>query len=361
MARALVLARKGLYSTPPNPSVGCVLVRDGQVVGEGYHRLAGGPHAEVVALGAAGERARGATAYVSLEPCDHQGRTPPCTEALLTAGVTRVVAALRDPNPAVAGGGIETLTRAGVEVAVGLLEHAAGEINRGFLSRMARGRPWVTAKMAASLDGRTALANGCSKWITGDSARSDVQRLRARASAVLTGIDTVIADDPRLTVRDASLATCGRQPLRVVLDSSLRFPEGAQLANGEAPTLIFAGKDTAASNAGTTLSGATVEYVATTAHGLDIDQCLRRLAELECNEVLVEAGPRLAGAMLDGGYVDELVVYLAPLLLGDAARPMLRLPAIEEMSQRMELEVIEIRQVGSDLRISLRARREESD
>lgn len=361
MTRALVLARKGLYSTPPNPSVGCVLVKDGRVIGEGYHRLAGGPHAEAEALGAAGERARGATAYVSLEPCAHLGRTPPCTEALLAAGVTRVVAALRDPNPAVTGGGIETLKRAGVDATVGLLENEAAEINRGFLSRMTRGRPWVTAKLAVSLDGRTALANGYSKWITGEPARRDVQRLRARASAVVTGIDTVLADDPRLTVRDASLETCGRQPLRVVLDSRLRFPEGAQLANGEAPTLILAGKDAVASTGKTVVSGTTVEYVATTAQGLDIAQCLRRLGELQCNEVLVEAGPRLAGAMLDGGYVDELVVYFAPVLLGDEARPMLRLPGIEAMSQRMEMEIIETRRVGRDLRVSLRLRREESD
>ena len=223
MTRALELARLGIYSTPPNPAVGCVLVRDGRVVGEGHHRRTGGPHAEVHALEAAGEAARGATAYVNLEPCSHFGRTPPCTRALLTAGVARVVCSLRDPNPRVAGSGLEELARSGVAVESGLLAPDAAELNRGFLRRMSSGRPWVTLKIGASLDGRTALADGVSRWITGEAARADVQRLRARASAVVTGIGTVLADDPELTVRDPGLELLGRRPLRVVLDSRLRI------------------------------------------------------------------------------------------------------------------------------------------
>lgn len=360
MARALELAARGLYSTPPNPSVGCVLVGpDGRtVVGEGFHARAGEPHAEVFALREAGASARGATAYVSLEPCAHFGRTPPCAEALVEAGVARVIAAMRDPNPRVNGGGLGRLAAAGIATAAGLLEAQARELNRGFAARMARARPWVTVKVGASLDGRTALANGVSRWITGDEARADVQRLRARASAIVTGIGTVLADDPALTVRDDRLETRGRRPLRVVLDSSLRLPPGSRLAaTATAETLVLtsldAAEDRAAALAG---RGVRVGRVARLQAGLDLAAVLAYLAGFECNEVLVEAGSALAGAFVAAGLVDELVVYAAPTLLGDAARPMLKLPLLERMSGRPEFDWHDVRRVGRDLRLTMRPR-----
>jgi diaminohydroxyphosphoribosylaminopyrimidine deaminase/5-amino-6-(5-phosphoribosylamino)uracil reductase len=354
MAQALVLARMGRYSTPPNPSVGCVIVKDGLVVGEGYHVATGGPHAEAAALKVAGDAARGATAYVTLEPCAHHGRTPPCAEALRMAGIARVVVAVRDPNPDVAGGGIEVLEKAGIRTEVGLLQRDAEDLNRGFFSRMRHGRPWATLKIGASLDGRSALANGRSQWITGDAARRDVQRLRARASAILTGVGTALADDPRLTVRDDTLQTRGRQPLRVVLDSSLRLSAQSRLASAEAPTLVFTARESIIRATALLARGVAVESVDRTAAGLDLGRCMRRLAELGCNEVLIEAGPRLAGAMLSEGRVDEVVLYVAPLMLGDDAQPMLRLPLIDDMNQRREFELLDSRHVGRDLRLSLR-------
>jgi len=360
MAHALQLARRGLHSTPPNPSVGCVIVAsDGSVAGEGYHRRAGEPHAEVFALRQAGAAARGATAYVSLEPCAHFGRTPPCADALREAGIGRVIAAMRDPNPRVDGGGLQRLAAAGIETADGLLEGEAREINRGFVSRMTRGRPWVTLKLAVSLDGRTALANGASQWITGDPARADVQRLRARASAIVTGSGTVLADDPALTVRDPGLDLCGRQPMRVVFDSGLGLPVAARLASDGGPTLVFT---TAASLAGRGAAlqsaGVVLEPLASVATGLDLAVGLERLAQLECNEVLVEAGPTLAGAFVAAGLVDEVIAYLAATVLGDAARPMLRLPLLENMSDRRKFRWVDVRPVGDDLRLTLRPTQE---
>jgi diaminohydroxyphosphoribosylaminopyrimidine deaminase/5-amino-6-(5-phosphoribosylamino)uracil reductase len=352
MARALELARHGLYSTPPNPSVGCVLVRDGRVVGEGFHRQAGGPHAEVIALAAAGANARGATAYVSLEPCAHFGRTPPCTDALLAAGIARVACALRDPNPRVDGSGLAALARGGVAVESGLLAAEAAELNRGFVRRIQSGRPWVTLKIAASLDGRTALADGSSRWITGEAARADVQRLRARAAAIVTGIGTVLADDPALTVRDPALELAGRRPLRVVLDSQLRIPATAQVLDAAAPTLVFTAA--AAEACALEARGARFETLPGRGGLLDLAALLERLGALECNEVVVEAGPTLAGGFLDAGLVEELVLYVAPCVLGDAARPMFALPRLERMAERHNFVLCETCQIGEDLRLRLR-------
>jgi diaminohydroxyphosphoribosylaminopyrimidine deaminase / 5-amino-6-(5-phosphoribosylamino)uracil reductase len=353
MTRALELARLGIYSTPPNPAVGCVLVRDGRVIGEGHHRRTGGPHAEVHAIEAAGEVARGATAYVNLEPCSHFGRTPPCTRALLAAGVTRVVCALRDPDPRVAGGGLEELTRAGVAVESGLLASDAAELNRGFLRRMSSGRPWVTLKIGASLDGRTALADGVSRWITGEAARADVQRLRARASAVVTGIGTVLADNPKLTVRDPGLELLGRRPLRVVLDSRLRIPVTARVLDESAPAIVFttqAAPDTSAFGE----RSIRIETLPGRDGRIDLAALLDRLGALECNEILVEAGPALAGAFLEDRRVDEFVLYVAPCVLGDAARPMFRLPPLERMTDRYDFRVHDADRIGDDLRVVLR-------
>jgi diaminohydroxyphosphoribosylaminopyrimidine deaminase/5-amino-6-(5-phosphoribosylamino)uracil reductase len=350
MARALRLAARGRYTTHPNPRVGCVLVAGGQVVGEGWHRVAGGPHAEIEALDAAGARAAGATAYVTLEPCSHHGRTPPCADAMVAARVARVVAAVTDPNPMVGGRGLATLEAAGVEVASGLLESAAAELNAGFLCRMARGRPRVTLKLAASLDGRTAMASGESRWITGPAARADVQRLRAASSAVLTGIGTVLADDPSLTVRAEGLDTLGRQPLRVVLDSGLRMSPAARMLALPGSTLVFAAGRRAAAS-GLEAAGATVEYLPAADDGLDLAAVLHRLGALECNDVLVEAGPTLAGSLMAAGLVDEIVLYLAPHLMGDTARGLFSLPGLEKMADRVQLRITDLRRVGDDLRL----------
>lgn len=369
MARALQLAALGQYSTAPNPAVGCVLLdAAGGVVGEGWHRRAGEPHAEVHALQLAAGRARGGTAYVTLEPCSHHGRTPPCADALMAAGVRRVVAAMQDPDPRVAGQGIARLRRAGIETAVGLIGREATDLNRGFISRMARGRPWVTVKLGVSVDGRIALADGSSQWITAEAARADVQRLRARASAVLTGIGTVLADDPALTVRDATLELHGREPLRVVFDAKGRLPPQSKLATDGKPTLVFTAAgavpaDHSASQATDTrinrsdaVGPLRIEAATTDAAGrIDIAAALRRLAEIECNEVLVEAGPRLAGSFVASGLVDEIVLYVAPTLLGDTARPAFVLPQpLRALNERARFTYHDVRQVGPDLRLTLR-------
>jgi len=358
MRRALELAGRGLYSTAPNPAVGCVIVRWGQVVGEGFHERAGEPHAEVFALRDAGAAAVGATVYLTLEPCAHHGRTPPCVDALIEARVARVNVAMRDPNPRVDGGGLLRLFQAGISTSTGLLAEEAAELNRGFISRMARGRPWVTLKLGASLDGRTALANGTSKWITGERARADVQRLRARASAIVTGSGTVIADDPLLTVRDPQFEMRGRRPLRVVLDSDLRTPAAAQVLSFAGSTLILTRDANVPGCDALRAAGALVESVAATAEGLDVEAVLRRLVDLECNEVLVEAGPTLAGEFMRRGLVDELVVYMAPVVLGDLARGLFNLPALERMCDRCEFEWRDVERIGDDLRLTLRPRRE---
>ncbi|HWU77857.1 MAG TPA: bifunctional diaminohydroxyphosphoribosylaminopyrimidine deaminase/5-amino-6-(5-phosphoribosylamino)uracil reductase RibD [Rhodanobacter sp.] len=353
MAHALRLAECGLYTTQPNPRVGCVVARGEEVLGVGWHQRAGEPHAEVYALRDAGERARGATAYVTLEPCAHQGRTPPCADALIAAGVRRVVVASEDPFPQVDGRGIGKLRAAGISVDTGLMREAARELNIGFFSRIERSRPFVRVKLAMSLDGRTALANGESKWITGEAARADVQRWRARSSAILGGSGSVLADNPRLTVRlpqDEEFTP----PLRVILDRQLRTPAGSHLLDGSTPTLLLHGA--AASCADDRF--ARVERVAVAAgnEALDLHAVLGLLAGRGCNEVHVEAGSTLCGALFTAGLVDELLLYIAPVLLGDAARPLMQLPLLSDMSKRWQLEIVDRRILGDDLRLRLRSR-----
>ncbi|MGB0721935.1 MAG: bifunctional diaminohydroxyphosphoribosylaminopyrimidine deaminase/5-amino-6-(5-phosphoribosylamino)uracil reductase RibD [Gammaproteobacteria bacterium] len=351
MARALRLARHGLHSTDPNPRVGCVIVRDGEVVGEGWHERAGEPHAEVHALAMAGERARGATAYVTLEPCSHYGRTPPCASALVGAGVGRVVAAMEDPNPQVSGRGLSMLRDAGVETACGVLEDEARALNPGFISRMARGRPWVRVKSAISLDGRTAMATGESKWISSDASRRDVQLWRARSSAILTGMGTVLADDPSLNVRlDASElgVRAVRDPVRVVVDGAGRMPATARM-------LTLAGATWVAAPAGRNPPpGAEHLVVPLEGSHVNLEALMGVLADRGINEVLVEAGPGLGGALLALGLIDEMIVYLAPHLMGDGARGLFSLPDLERMEQRIALEIVDIRRVGPDLRMIAR-------
>jgi diaminohydroxyphosphoribosylaminopyrimidine deaminase / 5-amino-6-(5-phosphoribosylamino)uracil reductase len=349
MARAVELAERGMATTHPNPRVGCVIARDGRIVAEGWHERAGEAHAEDMALHAAGAAAAGASAYVTLEPCSHFGRTPPCADALIQARVARVVFAIEDPNPRVAGAGALRLRQAGIEVQSGLLAREAEELNIGYLSRMRRRRPWVRIKLAMSLDGRTALASGSSRWITGEAARTDVQQWRARSSAVLTGIGTVLADDPRLDVR---LGVIGRQPMRVILDSRLRTPPGARVLEGPGEALVFTASDDPARRSALERHGAKVERLAQTRP--DLGQVLARLAELEINEVLVEAGPTLAGAFLQAGFADELLLYIAPVLLGPQARPLLQLPELTELAQGRRFTVMDSCAVGADLRLLLR-------
>lgn len=358
MARALQLASLGRCSAAPNPAVGCVVIdASGAVVGEGWHRRAGEPHAEVLALRAAGDRAGGGTLYVTLEPCVHHGRTPPCVDAVLASGVARVVAAMSDPNPRVAGGGLQRLAAAGIVTQSGLLAADARELNRGFIARMTRGRPWVTVKLGQSADGRTALADGTSQWITGEAARADVQRLRGRACVVLTGIGTVLADDPALTVRDAALPLHGRQVRRAVLDTHGRLPPQARVASDGVPTLHFTARDGSAKRVDTAPGGSlSVRTAATNAAGrLDLADVLAQLAELECNEVLVEAGPTLAGAFVHPGLADELVLYVAPTVLGHDGRPTLQWPeSLRSLAERPRFAFHDVRRVGADLRLTLR-------
>lgn len=353
MARALELARRGLWTTDPNPRVGCVLADGERVIAEGWHERAGGPHAEAVALAAAGPSARGATAYVTLEPCCHQGRTPPCADALIAAGVSRVVYAMRDPNPRVDGGGVARLVAAGIAAQGGVLEREARELNPGFISRMERGRPWVVVKLAASLDGRTALPGGESRWITGAAARDDVQQLRARSSAVLTGSGTVLSDDPRLDVR---LPDAKRQPLRVVLDSQLRIPPQARIVAPPGRVLVLCANEDPARAAALRAAGAEVVSVAAASAGVDLGAALALLGGRGVNEVLAECGPGLAGAFLAAGLADEVVLYLAPTLLGQGSRPLADLPAPATMADRLEFSIVDRQDVGGDLMIRLRPR-----
>jgi len=364
MARALRLAERGLFTTQPNPRVGCVIACGDEILGEGWHQRAGESHAEVFALRVAGERARGATAYVTLEPCSHQGRTPPCADALIDADVARVVTASEDPNPKVVGAGLGRLRKAGISVEQGLLRDAARELNRGFFSRFERGRPWVRVKLAMSLDGRTALANGESKWITGEAARTDVQRWRARSSAILTGAGTARADDPRLTVRlrdsephphpNPPLEGEGFQPLRVVLDARLdALPADAHLLDGSAPTLVLHAHGAQPEDdryRHVELAGVAVDSKNRT----DLAAALRLLSDRGVNELQIEAGPTLCGALFEQGLVDELLLYVAPTLLGDRARSLLQLPQLESMTDRADWLVIDHRMFGRDQRLLLR-------
>jgi diaminohydroxyphosphoribosylaminopyrimidine deaminase/5-amino-6-(5-phosphoribosylamino)uracil reductase len=386
MAQALRLAEQGINSTSPNPRVGCVLVRDEKIIGSGWHQRAGEPHAEVFALREAGDAAQGSTAYVTLEPCAHHGKTPPCADALIAAGVARVVVAIADANPLVAGKGIAKLRSAGIAVECGLMEAAARELNAGFFARMTRGTPWLRSKIAMSIDGRTALANGKSQWITGDAARQDVQHWRARSCAVLTGINTILADDAQLNVRDVATS---RQPLRVVLDSQLRMPLTAKIIHplpspaggitsdlagvvgqpsrmasssirgvgGEGKLLIYTATQQSEKIVALEKCGATVVVLPNQNRQVDLRAMLQDLASRGCNEVLVEAGSILNGALLRAGLVDELVLYLAPQLLGDVARGMANLGELTQLEQRVELQWQDVRQVGNDLRVLVKVKK----
>jgi diaminohydroxyphosphoribosylaminopyrimidine deaminase/5-amino-6-(5-phosphoribosylamino)uracil reductase len=350
MARALRLGARGLDTTTPNPRVGCVLVKGGRVVGEGWHVRAGEPHAEVLALRAAGAEAAGATAYVSLEPCAHHGRTPPCADALVAARVGRVVAAMPDPNPRVSGAGLQRLREAGIPAEAGLLAGEATELNIGFVSRMTRGRPWVRVKIAASLDGKTALASGASQWITGPDARRDGHRWRARSCVVMTGIGTLRDDDPRLTVRDVP---CERQPRRVVVDSRLRIRTDARILEGGGAVVVTATSDAHRRRA-IEATGAEVWEVPDANGKVDLRKLVHRLGEAEANEVLVEAGINLHSALVAAGMVDELLLYLAPHMLGDEGRGMFALPGLGTLEDRLRLDIREVRRFGPDLRLLAR-------
>ncbi|MYF70049.1 MAG: bifunctional diaminohydroxyphosphoribosylaminopyrimidine deaminase/5-amino-6-(5-phosphoribosylamino)uracil reductase RibD [Proteobacteria bacterium] len=350
MARAVQLARRGLFSADPNPRVGCVLVKAGRIVGEGWHERAGGPHAERVAIAEAGTDASGATAYVTLEPCSHTGRTGPCADALIEARVARVVCGATDPNPLVDGTGVRRLREAGMDVTVGVLEASAAALNPGFRSRMTRGRPLIRSKLAASLDGRTALANGESQWITGEAARRDVHRWRARSSAVLTGIGTVLADDPGLDARLPAPHLPIVQPARIVVDSGLRTPPTARTLALPGTSLVFGCREAPESAEALRQAGARVESVPGARH-CDLARVMTRLGELQFNEVWVEAGARLNGALLDAGLIDELVIYLAPQVLGADGRGMFAIEPLASLEDRFELEYQEVRKVGKDLRI----------
>jgi diaminohydroxyphosphoribosylaminopyrimidine deaminase/5-amino-6-(5-phosphoribosylamino)uracil reductase len=359
MARAIRLAAHGLYTTEPNPRVGCVLVRDSVIVGEGWHRRAGEPHAERIALEAAGERASGAAAYVTLEPCCHYGKTLPCTDGLLEAGVSRVVAAMLDPNPLVGGKGLDILRSMGVRVEVGLLEEQARALNPGFVKRMLLGLPYVRCKLAASLDGRTAMASGESRWISSEHARRDVQYLRARSSAVVTGIGTLLADDPSLNVRlgadDLPGVEAGggvHQPIRVVVDSRLRTPAEARTLTLAGNVLIACSGRDADRARMLESAGARVHVCSERAGRVDLESLFRYLAGEEINEVLIESGPTLAGAALEAGLVDELVIYLAAHLMGDEGRGLFRLAGVNDMRDRLALDWVDVRMVGPDLRIT---------
>jgi len=361
MAEALALAARGITTTTPNPRVGCVIVRDGEVVGRGYHHRAGEPHAEVLALREAGDRTRGATAYVTLEPCAHAGRTPACAPQLVQAGIARMVSAMTDPFEQVAGQGHAILREAGITVESGLMEAESRRLNRGFLSRIERGRPFVTLKVAQSLDGRTALANGDSKWITGPAARRDVQFLRARQSAILTGVDTVLTDDARLNVRltaddlglDMPVDQSVRQPVRVVLDSGLRLPPFAPIFDAEGPVWLYTrDPNEGIHHDGLTARGAELIRAPYDGRGLDLAFILSDLAQRGINDLLVEAGPKLVGAFIAGGWVDELVVYQAPVLLGQDAQPAYALPMLDRLDQAMRWRRTDARAVGDDLRMT---------
>ncbi|WP_346827187.1 bifunctional diaminohydroxyphosphoribosylaminopyrimidine deaminase/5-amino-6-(5-phosphoribosylamino)uracil reductase RibD [Serratia inhibens] len=359
MARAFELARLGRFTTAPNPNVGCVIVRDGEIVGEGYHLRAGEPHAEVHALRMAGERARGATAYVTLEPCSHHGRTPPCADALVAAGVARVVAAMQDPNPEVAGRGLYKLQQAGIDVRHGLMLSDAEAVNPGFLKRMRTGFPYVQLKLGASLDGRTAMASGESQWITSPQARQDVQRLRAQSAAILSTSATVLADDPSLTVRwdelDAATQSLYprenlRQPLRIILDSRNRVTPQHRVVRAPGATWLARLQPDDRS------WPQDVEQLTFPAHGggVDLVVMMMQLAKRQVNSIWVEAGAALSGALLQAGLVDELILYIAPKLMGDNGRGLCQLPGLERLADAPEFVFSEVRQIGPDLRLRLK-------
>lgn len=351
MTIALRLAELGLNSTHPNPRVGCVIAKDGEVCGQGWHRKAGGHHAEVNALTAAGDQAAGATAYVTLEPCSHRGLTPPCVEALIAAGVDRVVCAVQDPNPEVAGSGITQLREAGITVESGLMHAQAEALNEGFLKRMRHGTPWVRVKMAQSLDGHIALANGTSQWISGPQAREDVQHWRARSDAILTGIGTVLADDPSLNVRMGQNA---RQPLRVIVDSHWRFPHDAKMLNDGCGQVLIVGVDKQQIPDALTNSGAELCVLPAKDGRVDLQLLLQELGRRRINEVQVEAGSMLAGSLLAQQLIDELLIYQAPILMGGGAVSPFATPRLDNMADRVHLKWLDSRRIGNDLRLRLR-------
>jgi len=350
MARALELAEKGRFTAQPNPVVGCVLVVGNEVVGEGFHQRSGESHAEINALATAGSRATGATAYVTLEPCNHHGRTAPCSDSLIAAGVSRVVYALEDPNPLVSGGGVARLEAAGIQVNYLDTQGSSAALNPGFIKRMQTGLPWVRVKLASSLDGGTALANGDSRWITGEDARTDVHRWRGRSGAIVTGIGTLLVDDPRLTVR---LDQPTAMPLRVVVDTHAKMPVECQLLRQPGPVLQCIGPD----GTGIDDERVAVEKLPVVDEGIDLLALLESLGNREINEVWVEAGSRLASSFLRADLVDELIVYVAPVLLGEGALPLLRMPPLADMTQRTELELVDLQRFGGDVRLTYRPKR----
>ncbi len=362
MARALRLAERGLWSTDPNPRVGCVIVREGEIVGEGWHQVAGEPHAEIHALQMAKEKAAGATCYVTLEPCCHQGKTPPCTDAIIKAGINRVVIAMTDPNPLVSNQGVEILSKAGIVVDTGILSSDAEQLNPGFLMRMRHNRPYIRCKLGMSLDGRTAMESGESQWITSSDARYDVQCLRARSSAIMTGAGTILADNPRLTVREDELSSCQlqsktapKQPLRVIIDTHLSTPANARILTDSETTIIFTASNSKSPIPMLEKAGATVIHLANGEREVDLVAACELLAsEYEINEMLMETGATLSGAMLRAGLIDEMVIYMAPILMGNKARGLFNLPHIERLNQHISLDIEEIRAVGCDWRITAR-------
>ena len=347
MTRALQLAEQGLYSARPNPRVGCVIVKDGQIVGEGAHLKAGEPHAEVFALRQAGDLAKGATVYVTLEPCNHTGRTPPCTQALLEARVSKVIAAMQDPNPIIAGSGLAYLQAQGVEVASGLMQVQAEALNPGFISRMMRNQPFIRSKIASSLDGKTALNNGQSQWITGEPARLDVQHWRARSCAILTGIGTVLTDNPSMNVRDIIIE---KQPLKVIIDSQLKTPVNAKILQG-GPVLIAFADDSENQSAQLLAAGAELLCIPNSDGKVCLKTLLKHLASQQINEVLVEGGEGLNGALLAQGLIDELLIYYAPKLMGNVAKGLFCMPAFSQMNQAVDMQILDVRHIGNDIRL----------
>ncbi len=360
MARAIQLAKKGLYTTHPNPRVGCIIVKDNKIIGEGYHQKAGQAHAEINALkDVKNGDTKGATAYVTLEPCSHTGKTPPCANALIEAEISHVVIAMQDPNPQVAGQGIQRLRDEGITVEVGILEDQARALNGGFIKRMEQGLPWVRLKLAMSLDGRTAMASGESQWITGSAARQDVQRLRAKSDAIITGSGTMLHDNPSLNVRITAeelglLADGVRQPLKVILDSQLQIPLDARLLSLEYPTLIFTqSNDEKLKDAFHAMGAEIIQMEKGNKQGLPLKQVLQQLAKREVNEVHVEAGATLCGALLQENLVDEIIIYMAPTIMGSGARGLFNLPEIEYMKDKIDLRIQDIRAVGGDFRLKI--------
>jgi len=358
MTLALQLAEQGLYTTTPNPRVGCVIVKNNRIIGQGAHLKAGEPHAEVLALRTAGEHAKGADVYVTLEPCNHHGRTPPCVDALIQAGVGRVVVAMQDPNPLVAGNGVKRLQASGIEVAVGLMESVAFNLNSGFIARMTRGLPYVRCKIAASLDGRTALNNHQSQWITGEAARADVQHWRAQSCAIITGIGTVLADNPCMNVR---LANVSRQPLRVIVDSQLQTPLDCKLLSTShpqsAPVLIAYANDANQQQQLLMAKGVRLLQLPNQNGNVDLTALLATLAQQGVNEVLLEAGQGLNGAFLQAGLIDELILYYAPKLMGTDAKGMFAVPELTNMQQVTHLQIIDVRQFGQDIRLRVKPKK----